>query len=127
MHFKSLILQPQTEDDGNIFLNSSVYPSPYAVNKQTLTLLSIFFICSYNSKPFISGILISRIRRSYFLLLLSSKEDSANRGSINVSTSNPPSSKPIVNIEALSGSSSTTKIFLFFSLLIFGYLSFFLK
>src|SRR5215208_1136220 len=113
------------EDVRNLLPNSSVYPSPNAVKKQILTLLSIFLISSYSSKPFILGIFISRNRRSYFLPAL--KIESANRGSVNVSTSNPPSSKPIVKIEALSGSSSTTKIFLLFSSLIFDYLSSFLR
>ena len=105
----------ENKEDGNLLSNSSVYPSPNAVKKLALTLLSIFLAASYSSKPFILGIFISRIRRSYFLLALN--VESASKGSVNVTTSNPPSSKLIVKTEALSGSSSTTKIFLFFSLL----------
>lgn len=79
--------------------------------------ISLERICSYNSKPFISGILISRIRRSYLFPPL--KEERAIKGSVNLSTSNPLSCKPKVKIEALSNSSSTTKILFSLSLFIF--------
>ena len=91
---------------GNRFLNSSKYSSK-AVIKHTLTLTSISLILSYNSKPFIRGILISSNNRSYTPALWA---DNDFMGSLNISTINPAHSRPILKHHAMSSSSSTIRI-----------------
>jgi hypothetical protein len=81
-----------------------------AVIKQTFALSSIFSIFSYNSKPFIFGILTSISSRSYKLAL---KFDNASSGSLNVSTIKicfSYSSSPFFTDNVTSGSSSTNRI-----------------
>lgn len=81
-----------------------------AVMKHILTSGSIFLNCSYSSKPSIFGIAISSNKRSYLFGL---KLFNANKGSLNVSISNPARFRDILISEVMSGSSSTNKIFLF--------------
>ena len=92
---------------GYIAFNACKFTSK-AVIKQTLTSLSILLICSYSSNPSISGIIISRISKSYKSTL---KLFKANRGSLNVSTcSNPLSVKAFFRAIVISVSSSIIRI-----------------
>src|ERR687885_2226618 len=87
----------------------------YAVIKQTLALLSIFLIFSYNSNPFILGIRMSIIKRSYVIPGWLLYFEITSTGSLNVSTeANLFSSKIFFKEKVISGSSSITKIFSIF-------------
>src|SRR5919199_308569 len=89
----------------------------YALIKQTLALLSIFLIFSYNSNPFILGIRMSIIKRSYIVSGCLLYIEITSAGSLNVSTeANLFSSKTCFKEKVISGSSSITKIFSIFLL-----------
>src|ERR671938_1038314 len=86
--------------------------------KQTLALLSIFLIFSYNSNPFILGIRMSIIKRSYIVPGWLLYFEITSAGSLNVSTeANPFVSKTNLIENVISGSSSTTRILLIIFLL----------
>src|SRR5919202_1707499 len=72
--------------------------------------LSFLFLCIVG-KPFIFGILISKINRSYNPFL---KFSNADRALSKASTSKLFSSKAIFKVKLTSGSSSTIKIFFLF-------------
>src|SRR5215469_10507255 len=95
---------PETE--GNISEYGPEYISP-AVRKQTLIFLSNLLISRYKAKPFRSGILISRIAKSYEYALNFSN---ANVGFSYESTTNPFSPKTFSSTKQTSDSSSTSKI-----------------
>src|SRR5215469_2432039 len=99
---------PETE--GNISEYGPEYISP-AVRKQTLIFLSNLLISRYKAKPFRSGILISRIAKSYEYALNFSN---ANVGYSYESTTNPFSPKTFSSTRQTSDSSSTSKILFIF-------------
>jgi len=90
---------PETEK--NISEYGPEYISP-AVRKQTLIFLSNLLISRYKAKPFRSGILISRIAKSY--------EYALNFYNANVATTNPFSPKTFSSTKQTSDSSPTSKI-----------------